>query len=85
MTGSRLRAPISDDLDAAWAALARTAQEPGSERFGLAVANGHAEYLAAPVSIRGHREDDRDRDDVAVAAWFDVGHIELEICGRLLI
>jgi len=68
-----------DQLDASQAAMAQATQELAPERFGFAVASGHAEHLAAAIRVHADRDDHGDRDDVVVASDFDVGRIEPEI------
>jgi hypothetical protein len=81
--GDRRLQPVvrvgDDELDAAQAALAQAAQESDPEWLGFAVADRHAEHLATTVGVHRHRDDDRDGDDVVVAAHLDVGRIEPEV------
>ena len=66
-------------LDAAQAAPGQTAQELGPERLGLAVADRHAQHFAAAIGVDANSDDHRDRDDVVIAAGFDVGGIQPQI------
>jgi hypothetical protein len=51
---------IGDDQpDAAQATAGETAQELGPERFGFAVADGHAQHFAAAICIDTNSDDDR--------------------------
>ena len=40
------------------------------------MADGHAKHLAPAIGVDAHRDDDRDRDNLVVAADFDVGGVE---------
>jgi hypothetical protein len=68
-----------DQLDTAQATPGRTAQELGPERLGLAVADGHAQHLAAAVGVDGHSNDHRNRYYMMVTAGFDVSGAQPEI------
>ena len=68
-----------DQLDPAQAAAGQAAQELDPERLRLAVADGHAEHLAAPVRVDADGDDNGDGDDVIVAADLHVGGVEPDI------
>ena len=57
----------------------KAAQKFDPEGFGLAMADGHPQYLAPSIGVDAHRDDHCDRDDVMAAAGFDVGGIEPDI------
>lgn len=54
-------------------------QELDPERFGLAVAGGHAEHLAPAIGVDADSDDHGDGDDLVIAAHFDVGGIEPDV------
>lgn len=67
------------ELHATETTMAQAAQELAPERFGFAIASGHAEHLAAPVRVDADRDDHGDRDDAMIASHFDVRRVEPEI------
>src|ERR1700734_3721300 len=68
-----------DQLDAAQAAPCQAAQEFDPERLGLAVARGHAEYLAPAVGVDADGDDDGGGDDAVVAPDLDVGGVQPDV------
>ena len=68
-----------DELGAAQSAPGQAAQELDPERFGLAVARGHAEHFSPSVGIHPDRHDHRDGDDLVIAPYFDVGGIQPDV------
>ncbi len=58
---------VNDELDAAQAAARQLAQEPGPQGLGLREADVHAQNLAASVRVDANGDNDRHRDDAAVA------------------
>jgi len=62
-------------LRAAQATTRQAAQKLDPERFGLAVADGHAQHLAPAVGVDADCDDDRNRDDLVVPPNLHVGGV----------
>jgi hypothetical protein len=66
-------------LDAAQAASGERAKELDPERFGLTVADRHAQHFAPAVAVDADGNNDSNRDDAVIAPSFDIGGIEPDI------